>query len=296
MTEFDPTLFRLASHGDSQERGSAAFLTSKVPAYELFWAHHIVPLTCRIYDADLPFVRPFLPLMAKNLVNASYTTMHHLTWCDRYRKQIESLNSKERALQTEAFYCYLSHSTSFLEGLAILARAVDDVFNKLNVSATQRPPFGVKQVRSERSGRLHWAFFPDRHELRKLVDARKHARDEVSILRNRVVHDCPLFIVRGRIPAPNMLDDYSGLSAISEAVARRDLTLASWQKLTSRLRELMNEQSTLANGWWLVSHRLLSELPKDAYSAFQWSGANRGRGLTRRDFEKFLGDTDSCTS
>lgn len=293
MDAFNPAPFRLSSHGDSQERGSVFFLANKVPAYETFWAHHIVPLTCRIYDADLPFVRPFLPLRAKNLVNASYTTMHHLTWCDRYRKQIESLNSKQRALQTEAFYCYLSHSTSFLEGLAILAHAVDDVVNKLNVSATQRLPFGARQVRSNQRGNLRWVFSPAQFELRTLVDARKHARDEVSVLRNRVVHDCPLFIVRGRIPAPNMLDDYSGLSAISEAVARRDLTLASWQKLTSRLRELMNEQSTLANGWWLVSHRLLSELPKDAYCAFQWSGANRGRGLTRRDFEKFLGDADS---
>jgi hypothetical protein len=284
-TTFEPGHFSVERHGDSQERGNAKFLLSKVPAYQEFWAHHVVPLTCRIYDENLRFVRPFLRPRMLMLANCSYATMYHLTWSESYRARVAAHFPKERALQAEALYCFLCHTTSFLDALGSLAQAVDRVISSADFRGVMRPPFGV----SKHSGCFHWSFAPSTQAVRLLVASRRRFRERICALRNTVVHDCPIYIVQGRVPPAEMLPDYLGLAAMSQAVVAQGQSLVAWMPLAAELGSLVVAQSELANGWYRASHQALNTLPRAKYRELQWDQAARGRGLTQQDFDRFLG-------
>jgi hypothetical protein len=44
------TEFNLVEHGDRYERLWWPLLRNDFPEWEIFWIHHVVPLTCRIDD------------------------------------------------------------------------------------------------------------------------------------------------------------------------------------------------------------------------------------------------------
>lgn len=211
--------------------------------------------------------------------------MYRLTWCDRCRENINARSSAQRALRVEDLYCYLSHATSFVDCLGSLARAVDRVCCDPGIGGTRLPPFGARKTRRTSP----WEFSPSLAKSRAAVEGWQTFCKQVRRLRNRVVHDTPVYVIRGRIPAPDMLDQYAGLAAIAEAVARRGDTLTGWLPLAATVSRLVDEQAAVANTWWRVSDAALNSLPRSAYLAFQRVGIKRAIGLNKRDFDAFFG-------
>lgn len=86
----------LEADGDQFERDHHASILPHFPQYETFWRIHVVPITFRVVDRGVLYVRSGVPLELQEMATAHYSVFLRLVFAHEQLSQPNSLTRLSR--------------------------------------------------------------------------------------------------------------------------------------------------------------------------------------------------------
>jgi hypothetical protein len=250
----------LLTHGDSFEIDSpwTRGILQNFPAFDRFWAAHIVPLTRRDEVPPSNLVRPNPKPEFNWMADANYAVFYHLTYAHFWTDRVLGSERHETPNPTEGLYCYFSHLFSLIESTKWFALRVNQL--TYTYEGANRP-FDVSPNFDKHTGEHRTPTLRGRANGERFADF-----DGVCHTwrpyRNFLVHNGLVFVEGGRIPTLPALPNYSGLTAITKVAAGEGSMNRDFEPASVRLPALNREVTAAINPIWECALRALDELKR----------------------------------
>ena len=192
----------LADDGDAIERRWSSDILPTFPKYEEFWREHIVPLTFRMKNRELLYVRAGLSKELRNLATAHYSVFLRLSFA------AETLKESQLHKLSDVYHFYVDLYGAFKDMLERFLRATQNALKK----------YGHPMTSNIDRRMLSWRDTG-------LLNAYKRSREELGNYRH-LIHDPVMIMLSGHLPRPEKINKndltYRDLAELAKFLTVKD--------------------------------------------------------------------------
>lgn len=239
-------IWTLTEHGEEKEREWWPEFQDYIPAYGEFWCLHVLPLTFRIIDHRLKYLRHKPPEVLRMMASLSYQTFFH------FAKAFEIQRGLNFPKFGESLFDFYGRLYSALYSGGRFLNHVDDCCVRYGLCHKG----------------YHW--YKDRKYL-KVHDDSVQVNKKVGVYRNSELHGITQILanMKGRpwkMPRRdrNKVDKYSGLSAVVELLMNPQQIEQDFVSVDETTREHLHESSRMLNEYWKVALQQMDPLGTNA--------------------------------
>jgi len=247
-------ILKLVDDGDGPERHFCSRMLDLFPAYETVWAAHIVPLTYRIRERQVKWVRLGLPDVLRQFASYHYNVFYRLGLAS------DALADGDAISTVPGFQMFCIH----------LRAAMDEGIGALMES------LGVLVQKYGKNGKLYkFEDWVRKWKCTQLEREHRQVIEGIEGYRNLAAHWAPLIMYAGMVPRPELLDPFvrkrkvgrkhhrKGNPLTKELRESRFFDLAQVARFILHPEELDREYiqaRTLAEGYFNRALRVCNEL------------------------------------